>query len=489
MLFSERSRLLYALFYCLLVVVSCNPSPGPKQLSAKEARKLAEDALSKNNHKGAIDFYSQLIDVEPTAANYFKRASSYLRLKQYESAVTDLETSLSVDNKNSRARAQFARTLVLIGRCQAAAEEYQKLLTETPGDAKSVDGLKQASQCVQRIQLAQHNAAHNNWAQAKAQYSGALEIAHESMSLLLERARCHLYLGELHEVVADTMTVLKANKKNLVALYLRGTAYYHLREFEAAKNHYQEGMRLDPEDQDIKTMLKKLKALQKFEQAADEQSRAGKHAEAAASLEQAVSVDPNHRAHNLLLLIKQCKAYNAAKQGAQGEAACTRALQIDQDNIDAYLERVESKFLLEKWQEAINDAQAAIQRNQNHQGAHQKLQRAQQLLKQSEQKDYYKILGLTRQASKADVKKAFRKLALQYHPDKQQTEDERKVAEEKFKEIGEAYEVLFDEEVRAKYDRGEEIKPNQGGGQQQHPFYHFFQQQGHPGQQFHFQWG
>jgi len=66
-------------------------------------------------------------------------------------------------------------------------------------------------------------------------------------------------------------------------------------------------------------------------------------------------------------------------------------------------------------------------------------------------KDYYEILGVSRDASPEEIKKAYRKLALQYHPDKHPPE-KRKWAEEKFKEISEAYEVLMDPEKRRLYD-------------------------------------
>lgn len=68
-------------------------------------------------------------------------------------------------------------------------------------------------------------------------------------------------------------------------------------------------------------------------------------------------------------------------------------------------------------------------------------------------KDYYELLGVTRNASEKDIKAAFRKLARKYHPDLQKTEPEKKQAEKKFIEINEAYEVLSDPEKRAKYDQ------------------------------------
>ncbi len=65
-------------------------------------------------------------------------------------------------------------------------------------------------------------------------------------------------------------------------------------------------------------------------------------------------------------------------------------------------------------------------------------------------RDFYEILGVSKSASKAEIKKAYRKVAIQFHPDKNPGD---KAAEEKFKEAAEAYEVLGNEEKRAKYDR------------------------------------
>ena len=72
-------------------------------------------------------------------------------------------------------------------------------------------------------------------------------------------------------------------------------------------------------------------------------------------------------------------------------------------------------------------------------------------------KDYYEILGVPRDAVEADIKKAYRKLARKYHPDV----SKEKGAEEKFKEVAEAYEVLKDKEKRAAYDQMGAYQPGQ----------------------------
>ena len=73
----------------------------------------------------------------------------------------------------------------------------------------------------------------------------------------------------------------------------------------------------------------------------------------------------------------------------------------------------------------------------------------------AEKRDYYEVLGLTKSATQDEIKRAYRKLAIQYHPDKHvdDSEADKKAAEEKFKEIAEAYAVLSDEDKKARYDK------------------------------------
>ncbi|XP_043699776.1 dnaJ protein P58IPK homolog B-like [Telopea speciosissima] len=120
--------------------------------------------------------------------------------------------------------------------------------------------------------------------------------------------------------------------------------------------------------------------------------------------------------------------------------------------------------------------------------------RTERSLKLSKHKDWYKILGISRSASISEIKRAYKKLALQWHPDK--NVDNREEAEAKFREIAVAYEVLGDDEKRVTYDRGEDIEdmgigmggggfnPFGGGGQQ----FSFHFDGGFPGDfgEFHF---
>ena len=82
-------------------------------------------------------------------------------------------------------------------------------------------------------------------------------------------------------------------------------------------------------------------------------------------------------------------------------------------------------------------------------------------------RDYYEVLGVSKDASADDIKKAYRKAAMKYHPDRNPGD---KTAEEKFKEINEAYEVLSDADKKARYDQygfagvDPNFNPNAGAG-------------------------
>lgn len=81
----------------------------------------------------------------------------------------------------------------------------------------------------------------------------------------------------------------------------------------------------------------------------------------------------------------------------------------------------------------------------------------------SDEKDYYEILGVGKDASKEEIKKAYKKLAKKYHPDLNKDDPQ---AEQKFKELNEAASVLGDEQKRQQYDRfGVDAFKNGGAGQ------------------------
>lgn len=256
-------------------------------------------------------------------------------------------------------------------------------------------------------------------------------------------------------------------------------------------SHWKEGLRLDPEHKAIKESTKKLRLLVR-RIANAEGALQSQPAEALEDLDLALAMDPTHTVIRPGLLLKKCDALKNLQRWSEAAEVATQVIQQEDGNVDAWVKRAECRMGLEEWESAVHDYTKATQLNQHHQEAQQGLHRAQVELKKSQQKDFYKELGVARNADARAIKKAYRKLALVWHPDKHEASSDKDAAAKKFQAVAEAYEVLSDPETRGKYDRGEEWRPNQGGQQQQqhhHPFGFggFHQQQHH--QQHHFRWG
>ena len=140
-------------------------------------------------------------------------------------------------------------------------------------------------------------------------------------------------------------------------------------------------------------------------------------------------------------------------------------LKMNPDYAKALVKRGEVYQNLEEWEEAVSDFGAAAAIDAAGFQVQQKLKFAQSKAKAARKKDYYKILNVEKKADEKTIKKAYRKLALQWHPDKNnETPEQHKRAEKMFKEINEAWAVLSDPNKRQQHDMGMSMDDMQGGG-------------------------
>lgn len=163
------------------------------------------------------------------------------------------------------------------------------------------------------------------------------------------------------------------------------------------------------------------------------------------------------------------------KKPAQEKLYCTESLALDPNAVYALLHTARVQFDSENYDAAIatlNKAKESTLPSEFAQQEAQKLintllQEAHVALKRSKQKDYYKVLGIDRDADPRQIKSAYRKLSKLHHPDKAAKQSITKEdSEKKMASINEAYEVLSSPELRARFDRGDD--PN--SHEQQSPF-------------------
>jgi len=171
------------------------------------------------------------------------------------------------------------------------------------------------------------------------------------------------------------------------------------------------------------------------------------------------------------MAVKKAQAFVKVRKPKDAIQICNQILSRDEKSVDAMLWKAEAHLVLDEFQEARQELQKARQEAPNDQRIMEAQQRLEKKEKMALRKDYYKILGVPRDADEKVIKKAYRNLAKEFHPDKHKEEEDKEAAQAKFLDITEAYEVLNDPEARDRYDRGEDINPPK----QHNPF------QGFPG--------
>lgn len=159
-----------------------------------------------------------------------------------------------------------------------------------------------------------------------------------------------------------------------------------------------------------------------------------------------MEIDPNNRTYSAKLLCNRASAKMKQKEYTDALNDYAKAIEFDPNYGKAYYRKAECLMSM-GGEDAIKEAiecyskAGELSNELSERDIAEKLQTAKKALKAAQRKDYYKILGISRSADDDEIKKAYRKLALKWHPDRHanDTEEEIKIAESHFKEVGEAY--------------------------------------------------
>jgi DnaJ family protein C protein 7 len=198
---------------------------------------------------------------------------------------------------------------------------------------------------------------------------------------------------------------------------------------------------------------------------ANEVFKSGKYDEAIELYTKLLEVDPTNKNFNSIILANRALCYFKQNKLLEALKDSNKAISINENYSKAYLRRGNVYMGLKMFEEAKYDFQKVKEKEPNNTEVNQLLQNANKEEKKARKRDYYKILDLKPDAKENDIRKAYKKLALKWHPDRNnESEETKKMAEKKFRDISDAYSVLSDPKKKEMYDSGvDPLNPEQGG--------------------------
>ncbi|KAK4685242.1 hypothetical protein P7C73_g4911, partial [Tremellales sp. Uapishka_1] len=518
--------------FALPILLLSLASPCLAESSTRSAQQIVQDAnrlLAEGSYVDAARAYGEAIgelpcllttticspddpDLEPSSyINYYKRATAYLSLGRHSSALDDFDSILRLNPSFAQAHLQKAKILAKEGQFEKAQAEL-KAFGKTKSDPEATELASAVANAEVFANVAHKAARDKSWTVCVERATGALEVGPNSADLRDLRVKCSIELGDVDAVYGDLSRLASLNPSTLsLPLRLSNIAYFMLAS-PTAMNHIKQCLHYDPDSKPCKVVHKLLRQLDKetakarnfveggtFRQAIKvldgEEGLLAKFEQALLSADLPDQFQPKKKSlARLQLYAMACKAAVGAGDftKSKGMKWCDETLAMDPENIDALVGKGEKMLKDENWEDAVRTFDKAFDLGgKSSQDVLGRLQKAQRLLKQSKAKDYYKVLGVPRDADLRTIKKAFRTAAKKAHPDVGGSE-------EKMAQLNEAYEVLSKEELRTRYDNGDDPNDQQQGQGHHNPFAHhggggmpfqFFQQQQGHGQKMHFQWG
>ncbi|XP_077354982.1 dnaJ homolog subfamily C member 3b [Festucalex cinctus] len=424
----------------------------------------------------ALSHYHSAVELDSkNYLTYYKRAAVFLAMGKSRSALPDLTRAIQLKPDFLAARLQRGNILLKQGNAQEARDDFEAVLRPSPEHADAREQLVRAEDLEELQEDARAEYHRGNYGGAVSVLERVIEISPWDPEMRELRADCYLRTGDPQKAIQDLAPATRLRSDNRAAFLKLSLLHYNLGEHHESLDQVRECLKLDQDDKDCLIHYKQVKKLSKQLDSAEELVQVERYRDAIEKYEGVMKAEPHVPYYTNLAKERICFCLVKAKSTMEAIDACSEAHQRDPRNAKILRDRAEAFILNQDYEKAVEDYQEAQEFDGDNDDIREGLERARKLLKISQKRDYYKILGVSRAANKQEIIKAYRKLAQQWHPDNFQSEAEKKKAEKKFIDIASAKEVLTDPEMREKFDAGEdpldpENQQQQGGGGHAWPF-------------------
>ena len=401
---------------------------------------------------------------------YYKRATVYLALGKPKAALDDLNEIIQKKVDFLEARMQRGQLFLKLGRIDEAHIDFEWVLRIDPERMEAHQQYSVIEAIRNELQNVDILIDHQRWIDAIEVLSRLIHDMPYDESLRDLRATCYEKVGDKHNAIVDVRAMTKMRRDDTPGLLRLSQLHYEIGEIEEALNTTRECLRLDQDHKQCKTLYRKVKPLFGHVKAMHAHAATEKWDECIEKAMTAFKLEPNVLSIVQHIKARQCHCESKGANAADAIRTCTEALNIAKDDVYVLCDRAEAYLNNDDFESAKNDFQQALHLSAHLQRAEEGLRKVQKLIKQSKTRDYYKILGVKRNANKPDIMRAYRKLASKWHPDNYRGEEKKK-AEKIFIDIAAAKEVLTNAEKRSQFDNGQDpLDPE--AQSQSNPFRH-----------------
>ncbi|XP_037090282.1 dnaJ homolog subfamily C member 3-like [Pollicipes pollicipes] len=447
--------------------------------------------LGQGQLQDALSHFHAAIDADPqNYLTYYRRATVYLALGKAKHALPDLQQVLKKKPDFLAARLQRGNVHLKLGNLDEAHIDFEDVLRRDPDNTEALHAytlIDQVREDVRQAEAARHYGDHETHV---ALLTRVLEVCPWSAPLRQRRADSYVAMGDLIAALSDLRTTTRLVTDNRAGHLQMALLHYRLAEAQESLGEIRECLKLDQDDKECHNHYKKVKKVVKALDNSQEYLNAEDFEACSRSASKVLDVEPTESAVRFRALERMCTC-QAREAAPDAVATCTRALDLRREP-RVLCERAEAYMADDMFDEAIRDFQQALELDEGYTRAKEGLGKAQKKQKLQKKRDYYKILGVKKTASKKEITRAYRKLAQQWHPDNFATGDEKekKKSEKMFIDIAAAKEVLTDPDKRRQFDNGEDpLDPETEAGRGFNPFgqgFHGFPGGGAGGGPFHF---
>lgn len=418
------------------------------------------------------------------------RATAYAAEGQAMKALSDFEAALKEATATNLDAAHLGRCQILLrqGRFNDARQDIKAVSKES---LESKEIKNKIDEIEKRFDVAQKLFEGGHWEKANSAFERLQLDDHLDVSKLIYtmRAKCLTRLGRYMDAVRMYQGRSTLELESSETEYEVGRLYLALGNLDKGRKLIDDCARSNPDHRASLALRKRLKAITLTIDEADKMLIKQAVSSLEEALKQSSSVDPAEpyydealaplmlsKPFELPILKLLCSKHIRLKQTDLALERCQRVLDLTStsstasganrsknEEESAFLSLGEAYVMAEKYEEAMNllkQAQRAFPRSQR---VNEALQKASADLRKSKQKDYYKIIGVPKDASESDIRRAYNKAARRWHPDKQRDDSSKAEAVAKMQDLNAALSILTDKKKRAQFDAGIDPEDPQGG--------------------------